>query len=204
MSKKIGRSKLKIMVASTVHGFTENLELVCAALTGYGYEVWCSYKGTIPAHPGKSNLENCVEAAKNCDLFLGILRPYYGSGVVGATSITHEEIKTAVDQNKPRWFLAHRDIDLIKQLLNKLYVENRDGSENKSFKLNKGPILDDLRVIDMYNYALMSHIGIENRTGHWVQSYFNFSAEGMDYIKFQFKGVEEIRDIVKQMKKEAQ
>jgi len=190
------------MVASTVHGFEESLELIYATLTEFGYEVWCSYKGTIPAHPGRSNLENCVEAAKACDLFLGILRPYYGSGVIGDTSITHEEIKTAVDENKPRWFLAHRDIDMIRQLLKKLYTENGDGTKNRNIKLEKGPILDDLRVIDMYNYALMTHIPVEKRTGHWVQSYFNFSTEGMEFIRFQFENEEAVRDIVEQMKKE--
>lgn len=194
--------KLKIMVASTVHGFAENLEAVYAALSEFGYEVWCSYKGTIPAHPGKSNLENCIEAAKNCDLFLGILRPYYGSGVIGATSITHEEVKTAVDENKPRWFLAHRDIDLVRQLLKKLYTENEDGSKNRDFKLDKGPILDDLRVLDSYNYALMNHIPVKHRTGHWVQPYFNFSTEGMEYIRFQFRNIEDVRSIVKQMTQE--
>lgn len=194
--------KLKIMVASTVHGFNESLEIAYATLTGFGYEVWCSYKGTIPAHPGKSNLENCVEAAKNCDLFLGILRPYYGSGVIGNTSITHEEIKTAVDEKKPRWFLAHRDIDLIRQLLKKLYTENDDSTKNRNFKLDKGPIIDDLRVLDTYNYALMMHIPIEERTGHWVQSFFNFSTEGMEYIRFQFKDVNAIQKIVEQMKNE--
>jgi len=194
--------RLKIMVASTVHGFAENLEAVYATLTEFGYEVWCSYKGTIPAHPGKSNLDNCIEAAKNCDLFLGILRPYYGSGVIGATSITHEEVKTAVDKNKPRWFLAHRDIDLIRQLLKKLYIENSDSSRNRNFQLERGPILDDLRVLDTYNYALMNHVPVEDRTGHWVQPYFNFSAEGMDYIRFQFKDIDGIRKIVNQMKQE--
>jgi hypothetical protein len=193
---------LKIMVASTVHGFSENLEAVYATLTEFGYDVWCSYKGTIPAHPGKSNLDNCIEAAKNCDLFLGILRPYYGSGVIGATSITHEEIKTAVDENKPRWFLAHRDIDLIRQLLKKLYTENGDGSKNRDFKLDRGPILDDLRVLDTYNYALMSHIPVAERTGHWVQSYFNFSTEGMEYIRFQFRDIDGIRRIIEQMNQE--
>ncbi len=194
--------KLKIMVASTVHGFSESLEAVYATLTGFGYEVWCSYKGTIPVHPDKSNLENCIEAAKSCDLFFGILRPYYGSGIIGDTSITHEEIKAAVDENKPRWFLAHRDIALIRQLLKKLYTENHDGTKNRNIKLEKGPILDDLRVVDMYNYALMTHIPVEERTGHWVQSYYNFSTDGMDYIRFQFKDIEAIRKIVEQMKKE--
>lgn len=193
--------KLKIMVASTVHGFSENLEVIYATLQEFGYEVWCSYKGTIPAHPGKSNLENCIEAAKNCDLFLAILRPYYGSGVIGSTSITHEEVKTAVDENKPRWFLAHRDIDLIRQLLKKLYIENPDGTKNREFMLEKGPILDDLRVLDTYNYALMNHVPVTERTGHWVQPYFNFSSEGMEYIRFQFGKPDEIRKIVEQMNK---
>lgn len=191
--------KLKIMLASTVYGFAENLEAVYATLSEFGYEVWCSYKGTIPAHPGKSNLENCLEAVKNCDLFLGILRPYYGSGVIGATSITHEEVKTAVDENKPRWFLAHRDIDLIRQLLKKLYVENPDGTKNRNFKLDSSPILDDLRVLDTYNYALMNHVPVGERTGHWVQSYFNFSIEGMQFIRFQFRDTDVIRRIVEQM-----
>lgn len=194
--------KLKIMVASTVHGFSESLEAVYATLTEFGYEVWCSYKGTIPADPSKSNLENCVAAAKNCDLFLGIIRPYYGSGIIGDTSITHEEIKAAVDSNKPRWFLAHRDIDLIKQLLKKLHTENADGSKNRTFKLDRGPILDDLRVLDTYSYALMNHIPVEERTGHWVQPYFNFSSEGMEYIRFQFQDVKTIRSIVNQMKQD--
>jgi len=190
------------MIASTVHGFAENLEAVYATLSEFGYDVWCSYKGTIPAHPGKSNLENCVEAARNCDLFLGILRPYYGSGIIGATSITHEEIKTAVDANKPRWFLAHRDIDLVRQLLKKLYVENPDGTKNRDFKLDRGPILDDLRVLDTYNYALMNHVPVEERTGHWVQTYFNFSVEGMEYIRFQFRDTDGIKKIVQQMNME--
>lgn len=191
--------RLKIMVASTVYGFAENLEAVYATLTEFGYEVWCSYKGTIPTHPGKSNLENCVEAAKNCDLFLGIIRPYYGSGVIGATSITHEEIKTAVDENKPRWFLAHRDIDLIRSLLKKLYVENPNGTKNRDFKLDKGPIIDDLRVLDTYNYALMNHVPVKERTGHWVQPYFYFSTEGMEYIRVQLRDTDGIRRIVEQM-----
>lgn len=198
MAKKL--PPLKIMVASTIHGFQENLEQVVAILTEYGYEVLCSYKGTIPAHPGKSNLENCRIATKNCDLFLGILRPFYGTGIVGDKSITHQEMEIAVDENKPRWFLAHRDIDLIRQLLKKLFIEETDGLKNRNFKLEKGPILDDLRVVDMYNYVLMNHLPVEKRTGHWVQSFFNFSVEGMNYIKFQFKDINAIRSIVEEMK----
>jgi hypothetical protein len=107
MSKKAPEPTLRIMIASTVHGFEDQIEQICSVLQGFGYEVWCSHKGTIPASPLKSNLENCLEAVKNCDLFLGILRPSYGTGIIGDKSITHCEMKEAVDLNKPRWFLAH-------------------------------------------------------------------------------------------------
>lgn len=201
MSKKVPKPPLRIMVASTVHGFQAEIEQICSVLQGFGYEVWCSHKGTIPAHPGKSNLQNCLEAVKNCDLFLGILRPYYGTGIVGGKSITHFEMKEAVDLNKPRWFLVHRDIDLLRQLLRKLYALNVDGTRNTNIKLDKGPIFDDLRVIDMYNYVLMSHVPISERKGHWVQSFSQFSLEGMDFIKFQLKDVGAIGKIVEEMKR---
>jgi hypothetical protein len=100
--------KLKMMVASTVHYFEDQLNQICAVLTGFGYEVWNSHIGTIPVHPGRSNLENCVAAARDCDVFLGIVRPFYGSGRIGDRSITHEEFLEAVRLRKPRWFLVHR------------------------------------------------------------------------------------------------
>jgi hypothetical protein len=83
--------KLNLMVASTVYHFGDQLRQICAVLSGFGYNVWNSFIGTIPVHPGQSNLQNCVSAALQCDAFLGIIRPFYGSGVVGARSITHEE-----------------------------------------------------------------------------------------------------------------
>ena len=101
--------KLKLMVASTVYQFEDSLEQICAVLNGFGYEVWNSHIGTIPVDPTLSNLENCVSAVKNCDLFLGIVRSQYGSGVVGDISITHAECREAVRLRIPRWFLAHRD-----------------------------------------------------------------------------------------------
>ena len=62
---------LKIMVASTVYGFQDHIEQICAALMGYGYEVWNSHIRTIPLNAGISNLQNCLEAVRNCDAFFG-------------------------------------------------------------------------------------------------------------------------------------
>jgi len=45
-----------------------------------------------------------------CDVFFGVLRPFYGSGIIGDTAITHEEMKKAIELKNPRWFVAHRDI----------------------------------------------------------------------------------------------
>src|SRR5271165_3387973 len=117
--------KLNLMVASTVYNFEDQLRQVCATLQGYGYQVWNSHLGTIPLDPDVSNLENCVAAASQCDVFLGIVRPSYGSGIVGKRSITHEECRTALKLKKPRWFLVHRDVVIARQLLKShLYAKN--------------------------------------------------------------------------------
>src|SRR5271155_4132811 len=64
--------KLKIFVASTVYNFEDQLRQICGVLTSLGYEVWNSHLGTVPVSPALSNRENCIEAVKACDLFLGI------------------------------------------------------------------------------------------------------------------------------------
>lgn len=71
-----------MFVASSVYGFETELMQICACLTGYGYEVWNSHYGTVKAHPARSNLENCLAAVDMCDAFLGIVRPFYGSGII--------------------------------------------------------------------------------------------------------------------------
>lgn len=55
MSKK---TKINIMVASTIFGFEDQLEQICSTLQCYNYEVWNSHIKTIPVHPGLSNTEN--------------------------------------------------------------------------------------------------------------------------------------------------
>ncbi|WP_122828846.1 DUF4062 domain-containing protein, partial [Pseudomonas viridiflava] len=73
--------KLKIMVSSTVYGVEELLDLVYTLLTSFGYEVLMSHKGTLPVSSEQTAFENCLAAVKQCDLFLGIITPQYGSGV---------------------------------------------------------------------------------------------------------------------------
>lgn len=157
------KPKLKLMVASTVYHFEDQLRQICAVLNGFGYEVWNSHIGTIPVNPELSNLDNCVAAARDCDVFLGIIRPFYGSGRIGDRSITHEESREAVRLEKPRWFLVHRDVVFARQLL-KPYMFKRNGDRSK-FRLKKNPAIDDLRVIDLYHDAIQTEVVPENRKG---------------------------------------
>jgi hypothetical protein len=188
--------KLKMMVASTVYNFEDQLTQVCAVLTGFGYEVWNSHLGTIPLRPGRSNLENCVAAARECDVFFGIVRPFYGSGRIGDRSITHEEFREAVRLRKPRWFLVHRDVTFARQLL-KPYMFKRDGNRT-TFKLKKNPVMDDLRVIDLYHDAIQNDVPAPDRRGHWAQEFYRLP-EALCYVDSQFKDVMRIRRICGEM-----
>lgn len=112
-------SKLKILVSSSVFGFEELLESTYAILDSYGYDVLMSHKGTLPVDPANSALDCCLDAVHDCDVFLGIILPRYGSGVEedGEDSITHREIIEAIALNKPRWFLVHEHVAVARQLL---------------------------------------------------------------------------------------
>lgn len=74
-------AKLKILVSSSVYGFEELLESTYALLDSYGYEVLMSHKGTLPVDPNNSALDSCLDAVQECDIFLGVILPRYGSGV---------------------------------------------------------------------------------------------------------------------------
>ena len=91
---------------------------VFALLTGFGYEVWMSHKGTVPILPHQTALESCLAAVEACDLFLSIITPRYGSGIVDdQPSITHRELLKAIELNKPRWILAHDHVVFARSLL---------------------------------------------------------------------------------------
>jgi hypothetical protein len=151
--------KIEVMVASSVIGYEDQVERVCGLFEQMGYHPISSHYKTMPVDPSKSNLENCLTAVENCDVFFGIIRPFYGTGVIGATSITHEEMKKAIELKKPRWFVAHRDIRVARVLL-KQYRYLADGSLNPDFTYRETKLLDDIRVIDMYNDTILKFLSV--------------------------------------------
>lgn len=193
--------KLTIMVSSTVYGIEELLERVYTLLTAYEYEVWMSHKGTVPVFSNRTAFENCLAAVEKCDLFLGIITPHYGSGqdtvLPDQPSISHQEIQKAIKLKKPRWLLAHDHVVYARSLLDNLGFKGKAG--RKRLKLRKTPILEDLRVLDLYEDATLDipEVSLGERDGNWVQK-FRSTEDGSLFVGAQFFRYQEVEQFIKE------
>ena len=207
-----GKNRLTIMVSSTVYGIEELLDQVYALLNGFGYEVWMSHKGTVPIYPDKTAFESCLLAAERCDLFLAIITPQYGSGVVdGDLGITHQELLKAIEKNRPRWILAHAFIPFARSLFMKLGCKKAEErkdllktlgygtkQELKKLRNREKTVLDDFRVIDMYDAAIRHDISVHtDRKGNWVQK-FNTPQDAALFATAQFGRYSEVEQFLKE------
>ena len=189
MSKK--KSEVKIMVGSTVYGFEDQISQIVAQLNTLGYKVLNSHYGSIKVNPNLSNMDNCLNAVAECDLFLGIIRPYYGTGNIGDKNITFEEIKKAIELKKPYWFLVHRDVVFARNLFKKMKLKSGDEiviADNKLF---------DKRCIDVYEYVIQNHVPVTLRNGNWAQEFYRLD-EMMVYINAQFTDKDFINEVMNQ------
>ena len=188
--------KLTILVSSTVYGIEELLERIYSFLTEFGYEVWMSHKGTLPVFSSRSAFENCLVGVEKCDLFLGLITPHYGSGKTqDGLSITHQELRRAVELNKPRWLLAHDHVVFARSLLHHLGFA--EAERRQSLQLEKNPVFDDLRVIDMYEEAILSDTTLEERQGNWVQKFTN-DEEAALFAAAQFFRYQEVEQFLRE------
>lgn len=177
------------MVGSTVYGFEDQLSQIVAQLQLLEYDVLNSHNGSIKVNPKLSNLENCIKAVEECDLFLGIIRPFYGTGNIGDKNITFEEIKKAIELKKPYWFLVHRDVVFARELFKYLTLKSGDEivvSKNKLF---------DPRTIEVYEYVIENHIPVTLRNGNWAQQFYRLD-EMMTYINTQFTDRDFVENIL--------
>jgi hypothetical protein len=184
------KRKFKIMVGSTVYGFQDQLSQIVAQLQLLDYEVLNSHNGSIKVNPHLSNLDNSLNAVRECDLFLGIIRPYYGTGNIGEKNITFEEIKLAVNLKKPYWFLVHRDVVFARLLFSKMKLKTGDKiiiESNRFF---------DERTIEIYEYVIKNHEpDLTLRNGNWAQEFYRLD-EMMTYITTQFSDMEFVENIM--------
>lgn len=185
-----------IMVSSTVYGIEELLERVYSLLTStQKYDVWMSHKGTMFTSSDRSAFENCLDSVEKCDLFLGFITPYYGTGKdEEGYSITHREQLKAISLNKPRWFLVHDHVVFARSLLNDLGYQGKDGRKKLSLKKDC-KVLNDLRVIDMYEDVIQDQIPLKDRKGNWVQKYLS-DDDVLLHAVSQFFRYQEVEDFI--------
>ncbi len=187
------------MVSSTVYGIEELLDRIYTLLTAYGYEVWMSHKGTIPVSSDRTAFENCLAAVGKCDLFLALITPHYGSGQdkehPDASSITHRELQRAIELKKPRWLLAHDHVVFAWSLLKNLGYGDKE--TRKKLRLKKTAILDDLRVLDLYEQAIVHGVPLAERYGNWVQK-FRSTEDGSLFVGAQFFRSQEVEQFIKE------
>jgi hypothetical protein len=205
------KKRLTIMVSSTVYGIEELLEQVYALLNGFGYEVWCSHKGTVQVYPNQTALHSCLTAVAKCDLFLCIITSQYGSGVIpGQLGFTHQELLKAIELNKPRWILAHHNVPFARSLFMKLGCKTAEHRKSLLAKLGystkkdledlrkrEQAVIDDFRIIDMYDAAIRRDLKTyQARTGNWVQK-FSSDQDAKLFATAQFGRYAEVEEFLR-------
>ncbi len=204
----VERNHIKVFVSSTVYDFEATLNRIFATLDSYGYDVYMSKAGTIPIDSRRSNLVNCVEAVDECDVFLGIIRPLVGSGVLkkGERSITAQEFDRAFELPITRFVLAdyrvafaHDFLRLVRQDLTTIpdyYAKKETQEDGSEVEVRKPNLTIHAEPVDLYRLAIQNHIRpAEDRIGNWAQPYKDES-DIMRFIEFQFKNVERIKSII--------
>jgi hypothetical protein len=183
-----------IMVSSTVYGIENLLDQIYGTLDGYGYAVRMARRGTVFPNPTKSNFQNCLDAVDGCDLFLGIITPSYGSGkFTREKGITHQEMELALERKPWRWFLCDYRVDLARQLFKQF--RTKGGCWKSSFRYESTPILEDLRLIDMYEAAAFP-TGLKTKTSiRWVQTFFS-DKEALQHVQTIFSDKKRIVELL--------
>lgn len=202
------RNHIKIFVSSTVYDFETDLRRIFITLDGFGYDVYMSKEGTIPLNSRLSNLVNCVNGVEECDIFLGIVRPLIGSGVLkkGERSITAQEFDKAIDLGMIRFILADYRVEFAHRFLTLMKIPPEQipvNRERKSATEDGIPVIEKIpnnlihgECVEMYRSAIQNNIHPAiRRIGNWAQPY----KDGEDILRFieaQFKDVERIKSLI--------
>lgn len=197
------RNHIKVFVASTVYNFQTELNKIYELLDGFGYDVLNSHKGTINVDSTESNLQNCINGVEECDVFIGFIRPDYGSGILnkGEKSITHQEFERAVARSIPRFIMADFRVTFTRSLIKKAIVktsgtEVQIDSDNVNFNNNN---IMDIRCVQLYEDMVKNKIPPMARKGNWVQEYQNLKDIRL-HLDSQFKYPERIQSLIDKTK----
>lgn len=198
------RNHIRVFVSSTVYEFETELSRVFAQLDGYGYDVCMSKEGTVPLNSRLSNLVNCVNAVEECHVFLGIIRPLTGTGILepNGRSITAQEFDRAIEIGMPRFVLAdyrvefaHKFLKLMGQDLAAIpnYKEREVTRDGKKVWERKPNLIVHGECVDVYRKTVQDHVPRPmDRVGNWAQPYKDFD-DISRFVEAQFRNVERIK-----------
>lgn len=206
------KKRQKLMLASTVYGFEDQLSKIISDLETKHYTILNSFYGSIKVNPNLSNLANCIQSVQDTDLFVGLVRPFYGTGNIRDKeaknpedkNITFEEIRMAIKLEKPRWFYVHRDVDFGSKILDHIEV-NVTEDEKKSGKIVNKNVLKsnayvDSSTIELYNFVIKDEQrNVALRNGNWAQEFY-VMAEAKRYIQTQLQDTSFIASLINQEK----
>jgi hypothetical protein len=145
-------------------------------------------------------LDNCLDAVDKCDVFIGFVRPDYGSGVldVGGKSITHQEFERATSRKIPWYMMADYRVPFVRSLFKKATVTigGKEQPLNISDVLFKSKVMD-FRSVELYNQMIKDKdFPISMRMGNWVQEYKNLEEIRL-FLESQFKDAQEMLKLIK-------
>ncbi len=197
------RNHIRVFVASTVYNFQTELDKIYELLDNYGYDVLNSHKGTIPLDSRESNLTNCLKGVEECEVFIGFIRPDYGSGILerNGKSITHIEFDTAVTRAIPRFVMADWRVAFTRSLIRR--AELTSGSEQihvntGNIRFNDDKIMD-IRCVQLYEEMIKDKVPPVSRKGNWVQQYMSLDDIRL-HLDSQFKYPERIKKLIEKVK----
>ena len=197
------RNHIRIFVASTVYNFQTELNKIYELLDNFGYDVLNSHKGTVLIDSKESNLTNCLNGVEECDVFIGLIRPDYGSGILEkkGKSITHLEFETAVRRDIPRFILADYRVAFTRSLIRKAeltYEGTLIKVHSGNIKFNDDKIMD-IRCVQLYEEMRKDKLDPVTRKGNWVQEYVSLEDIRL-HLDSQFKYPERIRKLIDKVK----
>ena len=206
-----------VFVSSSVYDKRDLLVEVRDLLKGFGFTPWLSMDGTFPVEWNDSAFGNCIKSVEKADFFIGIISPWYGSGVDKATgeSVTHQEMRRAVELDKPRLMMVDERVCEIKNFLDELGFKGLKGREefrelldswnpkNGAKRLGEGQArfllakrVCDLRAIDLYEEMTFGRprtpegkpLEPSRRTGNWIQACRTIE-DFRDFVAVQFSNL---------------
>ena len=197
------RNHIKIFVASTVYNFQTELNKIYELLDGFGYDVLNSHKGTVMVDSSESNLQNCTNGVEECDVFIGFIRPDYGSGVLdkGGKSITHQEFDKAIARKIPRFIMADFRVTFTRSLIRKAGINNGGTDipiDSGNINFNNNSIMD-IRCVQLYEEMIKNKIPPLDRKGNWVQEYQSLEDIRL-HLDSQFKYPVRIQSLIDKIK----